>query len=198
MNLGGIELDIRWTQDDHPVIFHDPSLHRLHKEDSLISEMTFLQLRQKFPQILLLNEVLEEFSEHFHFMIEIKTQLNVRQEEILTKLLSPLKPIKDYHLLTLNPDFLSNLKSFPSETFILVSELNSKKDRDFVIHHQWGGYASHYLLMTSAQLKHLKSNGIQVGSGYINSLNVMRREEWRGLDWHFSNKPHKLINNLSS
>jgi len=197
MGVGGVELDVRWTRDDQPVVFHDPSLYRLYQNDSLICEMTFQQLRQNFPLIPLLSEVIQEFSNKFHFMLELKSPLSPQQEEILAGYLKSLKPVKDYHLLTLDPDILSNLTHFSTETFILVSEFNLKKHRDFVIQNNWGGFASHYLLLTSTQLKHFKSNGIQVGTGYIRSINIMRREELRGVDWHFTNHPRELINKLS-
>ena len=68
-----------------------------------------------------------------------------------------------------------------------VSEFNNSEYREYCLAQGWGGYGTHYVLMSEDQLKKLHENRQKVGVGYISSKNSLIREWNRGIDWVFSN-----------
>ena len=77
----GIELDIRWTKDLCPVVFHDPDLQRLYGLKIRISETTRSKLKKLFPQIPTLKEIVSRYGEKLHLMVEAKEELNVQTQK---------------------------------------------------------------------------------------------------------------------
>lgn len=191
----GIEFDVRWTKDLVPVVHHDAHCGRLFKRpDLLISKTNSQELRSEIPQIPLLTEVLENFAGQFHFMIELKENLDVQKENILNDLLKNLKPMEDYHLLSLSIDTLSSLSNFPQKSLVLVSEFHKKKHWQACLQKNWGGYATHYLLLSQTQILEAHAQNINVGVGYIASQNSLLREAHRHADWLFTNQAEHLLN----
>ena len=47
----GIEFDIRWTKDLHPIVFHDRNLNRLFGVNQEISQLNMAELETSFPLI---------------------------------------------------------------------------------------------------------------------------------------------------
>jgi glycerophosphoryl diester phosphodiesterase len=45
----GIELDVRWTRDQIPIVFHDPDTRRLYGEYNRIGHMTLDKLKKSSP-----------------------------------------------------------------------------------------------------------------------------------------------------
>lgn len=73
----GIELDVRLTKDDHPVVFHDDTLKRLCGRDRAIREMTWKELQQvQLPDgrgIPALDDVLQLVCGRVPLIVEIKS-----------------------------------------------------------------------------------------------------------------------------
>ncbi|MCB0357901.1 MAG: glycerophosphodiester phosphodiesterase [Bdellovibrionales bacterium] len=188
-----IELDVRWTLDGEPVVHHDEHCGRIfQRPDIVIAEVLFKNLRQQLPQIPLLAEVVKEVTPQVHLMIELKSFLNSHQETKLNEILKFLKPIENFHLLSLKSEHLTSLKNFDRKCFVGVSEFNDAKYFKLCCDQQWGGYATHYLLLSSSQIDTLHQQGLRAGVGYISSKNSWIRETNRQVDWLFSNHALRL------
>ena len=73
--IWGIELDIRWTEDLTPVVFHDQDLKRLFQSDIQVSKITWDNLKKKFPLIPSLSDVILRYGGKTHLMVEIKEEV---------------------------------------------------------------------------------------------------------------------------
>ena len=186
----GIELDIRWTRDRIPVVFHDPDLSRLYGRPETIATFTLNELQRLFPAIPSLADVVSRLGGKIHLMIEVKgeSRPDIRaQERSLEEVLQPLKPVQDYHLLTLDPELLQPYTWIPSQALVAVSEGWPGFSSRWVRRHRWGGLCGHYLLVGTAMMGHHHRKQQRVGTGFIASPNCLFRELNRGVDWVFSN-----------
>ena len=61
-----------------------------------------------------------------------------------------------------------------------------------------GGVAGHFILMTSKNIKKLKTLNKKIGVGYVSSKNRFKKESFRGIDWVFTNNTQKLISQIIS
>jgi glycerophosphoryl diester phosphodiesterase len=187
----GIEADIRWTADLVPVVHHDPDCTRLFGDPALLGSLTFTQLRDRFPLIPSLQELLLEFGGNTHLMLEIKSEHYPqpdRQKSILQAMLSPLCAGKDYHFLLLDPGLAQHVDFQPREVSILVAELNIKRLSNHSLQHGFGGLSGHYLLMNKTLLARHANAKQCIGTGFIHSRNALFRELNRGVEWIFSNR----------
>ena len=73
-DIYGVEFDIRWTKDLVPMVFHDPDLQRVFGSSERLANLTSTELRQRFPLIPNLSEVVQHLGQHKHLMIEIKEE----------------------------------------------------------------------------------------------------------------------------
>jgi glycerophosphoryl diester phosphodiesterase len=204
----GLELDLRWTSDDVPVIHHDRDCGRLFKKSVTIHRVTQKKLRESVEHIPTLEEFVNAFKGKAHFMIEIKkgrallgkggkfwTQKKI---DILAGHLSDLEPQRDYHLIGLKPKLLLDCKFVPREAMVAVAEWNMHSMSEFALKHGFGGVAGHYLLLTNAIIeRHLKA-GQKVGSGFPTSRSVLVRELNRGIEWIFTNHAPQIAEELRS
>ncbi|OFZ15937.1 MAG: hypothetical protein A2Z20_10790 [Bdellovibrionales bacterium RBG_16_40_8] len=194
--LWAIEFDVRFTQDNIPIISHDPDNGRLFGcPDIVFAQVDFLTLRKKLPQIISLQEVVAEFGRKIHFMIEIKDSLHHSPLRIksLQQILATLTPKKDYHLLSLDPDYLEALTFFaPKDAMMDVIWLDSKKimKKNNELNH--GAIAGHFLFFNKTQIKDLQEKNKLVGVGFLDSRNSFYREINRGVDFVFTDKPLRL------
>lgn len=192
----GVELDVHFTKDDIPVVSHDPDLKRILGSNLIIRENVWETLHAQATELPLLEEVLN--LKDLHFMIEIKNQPTVKQQKILSEVLNHLIPEKNYHLITLNPNFVFTAKNIPSEGWILIGEFNLQKLTDICIERNLGGVAGQYLLLNKKILKKLKAHNKKVGTAYVTSKNIFYRECGRQVDWVFTNSLKKLMLDLAS
>lgn len=191
----GIEMDIRWTRDRVPVVFHDPDLNRLYGRRETIAMFTLSELQRQWPAIPSLSEVVSRFGKRIHLMIEVKQQPlpGIRvQEEGLEAVLRPLEPVRDYHLLTLDPKALQPFTRIPPEAQVAVAESWPGSSSRWVLRHGWGGICGHYVLMGATMMRHHHLKHQRVGTGYIASRSCLFRELSRGVDWIFSNHAEML------
>ena len=192
----GIELDIRWTRDSEPVVFHDGDLLRLYGTGDPIQAFTMDGLKHEFPSIVHLSEIVSRLGERVHLMIEIKQQAwpgPGEQSRRLQQVLRPLSPVRDYHLLALQPRILLPFSRFPPETLVVVAEGWPAAHARWVLQNHWGGTCGHYLLMNRSILRKHHHIGRKIGTGYVRSRNCLFRELNRGVDWIFSNDAGHLI-----
>ena len=191
----GIEFDFRWTKDIQPVVIHDPDLKRLFDSKIKISETTLSDLKQNFPEIPSLKEVVARYGGKLHLMVEAKEEHNSqaeKQNKILKDIFDPLKPSKDYHILSLSSRILDSINFVENTSKIIVAIFNEHSQSKTSIIKKYAGIGGHYLLIKNLIVrKHLKL-GQKIGTGYPKSKNSLFREINRGVEWIFCNEPEKL------
>ena len=193
--IWGIEFDVRWTKDLHPVVIHDPDLKRVFGIDLSIGEATRDELNLRCPTVPSLAEVIEKYGKKLHFMIEIKAETYPdpdRQMDIIKECFSSLEPRVDYHLMSLTPHMLDLITFVPASTLIPIATLNMNLLSELALEKEYGGVAGHYLLLNNATLAKHRKMGQHVGTGYPASKNCLFREINRGVEWIFSNNAGEL------
>lgn len=186
----GVEFDIRWTRDLHPVVFHDSDCRRIFGDPAIIRELTRREIATRFPQIPSLADVIEKYGKALHLMIELKEDFIAadRQNQILCELFSGLSPTADFHLMSLCPEDFHSVTCVPSEALIPIAETNPRRLADMALQKKYGGVAGHYLLLREPVLKKMSKHCRGVGTGFINSINCFFREVNRGVTWLFSDR----------
>lgn len=191
----GIECDIRWSRDLVPLIHHDPGCERLFGADVRLSELDFAEIRQRFPLIPSLAELVAEFGGNTHLMLEIKEDPYPqpdRQKCILQDILAPLSAGRDYHFLLLDPALARHVDFLPREHCVLVAEMNMWRMSRHSLEQQFGGISGHFLLLNDQRKQRHLAAGQRVGTGFIASRNCLFRELNRGIEWIFSNDAVKV------
>jgi glycerophosphoryl diester phosphodiesterase len=191
-NIWAIEFDIRWTRDDVPVVHHDATTERVFGESFRISDMRFDQLRSEVAQIPSLQEVVQTMGGRRHLMIELKSPCSPQQRRILKQVLSPLEPVDQFHLMSLNLNHFNNLKLFPNRTFVSIARTNIRSIFRDTCERRLGGLTGHYLILTDRLKEACHEQGISVGTGFPDSENLFYREVNRGVDWIFSDHASHL------
>ena len=191
----GIECDIRWTADLVPVVHHDPDCQRLFGDPVRIDTLRYAQVRERFPLIPTLQQVISELAGNMHLMLEIKADPFPREQQqkaILQDLLSPLVPGKDYHFLLLEPALATHVDFVSREFCFLVAELNVAQLSRVSLEQGFGGLTGHFLLLNEHLKRRHAATGQTIGTGFISSRNALFRELNRGIEWIFSNDAVKI------
>jgi glycerophosphoryl diester phosphodiesterase len=191
----GIELDIRWTKDLMPVVFHDAGLKRVFGSDININQVTLTELNMHCRLIPALFEVIQKYGKKMHLMVEIKREIYPEpehQNNVLKALFRSLAPKEDFHFISLRPEMFKLIDFVPSSTFVPSARLNLKQLSDLALTNHYHGIAGHYVLITDALLKKHHLQKQCVGTGYIGSKNCLFRELNRGVEWIFTNHAVKL------
>jgi len=191
----GIEFDIRWTRDLHPVVYHDPDLRRFFKTGRRICDIPFSEIRANYPAIPSLFEVIERFGGRVHLMAEIKKESYPqaeRQSEILQSAFSALKPVQDYHFLSLDPEMFRFVPFAPASTCLPVAERNVIALSRLALRKGYGGILGHFYLIGTQRIAMHRKKGQLVGTGYISSRNCLCREINRGVAWIFTEQAEKI------
>lgn len=186
----GLEFDIRWTRDLKPMVFHDRDLMRIFKDPLEIRKTDRRTLRNRFPLIPTLEEVLERYGRRVHLMVELKAEHYPgprRQTEMLAGCFSGLEPIRDYHFLSLEPGMFSHVGFAPPSAYLPVAQLNFRAFSRLALARGYAGVAGHYLFIGNRMAARHKARGQHVGVGYPRSANSLFREVNRGVAWIFSN-----------
>jgi len=185
----GIELDIRWTRDLHPVVFHDESLQRLYGLPENIQELTLSDLKSSHVKIPTLQEVISRYAKKLHLMVELKKEIYpdpVYQSRVLSDLFAALEPAVDFHFLSLSPELFKMIAWLPPPAFLPIAELNVARFSGLSIRENYGGILGHYLLLRASVLKKHQTHHQKVGTGFVNSKRCLFRELNRGVHWFFS------------
>lgn len=199
--IWGLELDIRWTKDLRPIVFHDPDTQRLFHNKQRIDQMTCAELKESFSVIPTLEEVVQRYGRSLHLMVEIKAESYpdpVRQNRVLKDHLAQLQPGKDYHLISLTPRMFDFFDFAAPATLLPIAELNIRRFSDLAVRKKFGGLLGHYLFLTNRILKKHRAIGQKVGTGFVNSKNCLFRELNRQVEWIFSNNAVELQSILNA
>jgi len=191
----GLEFDIRWTKDLHPVVIHDPDLNRVFKVDLQVGDIELEALRAQCPKIPTLSEVLQNYGRKLHLMVEIKAETYpdpARQNQILQDCFAALKPRADYHLISLSPEMFELITFVPASTFMPIAMWNLSRFSSLALEREMAGLAGHYFLLNNSILSKHRNSGQNVGTGYPRSKNCLFREINRGVEWIFSNNAAQL------
>ena len=189
-DVWGVELDVRWTKDFVPVVFHDADLSRLFNRPEQIGRLSFNELRERVDVIPKLAEVVERFGGKLHLMIEIKHHDwpdPKRQSRALLETLAPLVPAEAYHLMVLDPAIMAHLDGFTTRCMIAIAYHWPDRYSRWVIENNWGGLATHYSVLRRSHIERHQSKGQRVGTAFPASRNCLFRELNRGVDFIFSN-----------
>ena len=190
LGIWGIEFDLRWTRDLHPVVHHDSDLSRIFGAARRIRDLTLDQLRADFPQVPTLAEVVARYGGRMHLMMEIKAEPYsdpATRNRILASIFADLRPRTDFHLLALAPETFHPITFVPPSAFLLIGETRLGQYSRIALEKGFAGVCGHYLFMTNARRRRHHRAGQGVGTGYPASKNVLLREIHRGVDWIFSN-----------
>lgn len=191
----GVELDVHLTRDREPVIHHDPHCGRLYgRPDLRIAEVDFATLRANVPQIPHLGEVVERYGGRMHLMLEIKESWRERPEvpEVVSHMLAPLEPERDFHLLSLIPDHLEGFRTIPAGAYVDVAWLNPGETiaRNLELGH--GAVSGSFVFLGPRRLQALREAGRKIGTGFVESPGALRREVARDVDWVFTDRILRL------
>ena len=186
----GLEFDIRWTRDLKPVVFHDSNLMRIFHDPQEIRKTDRQTLKNAFPLIPTLEEVLERYGRRAHLMVELKAEHYPEPEQqatLLADCFSGLEPAKDFHFLSLDAGMFRHVDFVPSAALLPVSQLNFQTFSRLALSRGYAGVAGHYCFIHNRMAARHKAGGQHVGVGYPCSRNSLFREINRGVTWIFSN-----------
>lgn len=133
----GFECDLRLSRDEIPVLWHNPTMQERAGNPKLIAEMTYLEIRTSYPEVLTLNEFLDiamlhkkgVFLETKHPFISIRSRKENRLEEIVVETLRDRKIRESISasILSFSWGAIEKLRQIDSEfsrTFLLSSRLS--------------------------------------------------------------------------
>lgn len=187
----GIEMDVRWTRDLVPVVFHDPDTLRLFNAANVIGQITIDDLKKTFPLIPTLSEVVDRYGGRSHLMMEIKDEPYPApsiQSRRMKRLLLHLDPGTDFHLMGLYPGSFGYFRFLPARTFLPIARVRFDRLSRMAAARRWAGVAGHYLLAGNSLLARHHGLGQGIGTGFADSRRCLFREVARGVDWIFSNR----------
>src|SRR5699024_6106088 len=95
-------------------------------------------------------------------------------------------------ILALNTALFAAVRELPGRCHLPVARLNSGAMLDYALTHACAGLAGHYSLLGQEHVAELQAAGQQVGTGFVDSRNILWREINRGVDWIFSNRAADL------
>ena len=197
----GIELDIRWTRDLQPIVFHDASFRRMFDSTSMVNSMTMAEIRSEYPLVPSLEEVILRYGKKLHLMVEIKKEAYPDpefQSQVMSNLFSQLESQKDFHFLSMAPGMFEFIGFVPPQTFLPIAQTNVHTLSEIAIEKGFGGITGHYLFITDRVRTRHQNMGQKVGTGHINSKNCLFREINRGVDWVFSDKAFNMQSIIST
>ncbi len=192
----GLELDIRWTRDLVPMVHHDANTRRVFGSDVEISKVDFSTLREAVPQVPTLDEFVSEFGGKVHLMIEMKAEAFPELEQqrtILQKALSELEPVKDYHLLALDPELFELFSVQPKQACLPVATLNIKSLSRISLARGYAGLSGHFVMLNNRLKREHEAAGQWLGTGFPASKNCLYRELNRGIEYIFTNDALALL-----
>lgn len=192
----GLEFDVRFTKDDVPVVHHDETLLRTFGRPLAIRSITYTTLQHEAPDVPTLEDVIREYSQSMHLMIELKgtrTDFTGPRLKRIAELTSKMKPEEQFHLMSLEPEMLEILADhvgFSRRSLVSIGTTNVQEISDLTLDRGYKGFTCHWATMTPTLLHRHHSVGQSCGVGFTESKPSLHREWARGLDWIFTNYAH--------
>ncbi len=186
-DIYAVEFDVRWSKDNKPIIHHDPTLSRIFKSEKLICDLSLKEIQAIAPSLPDLSQVIGLLGTQKHLFIEIKEPLTSQQKMILQDELKSLKPVIDFHIMSLKFDVLEGIDFYPSQSLVSIARFNIKEVFQKTLQSKWGGLTGHYCLLSKSMIKECHQAGVKVGTGFPKSSKVFYREVDREVDWIFTN-----------
>ncbi|MEY4497588.1 MAG: hypothetical protein RLZZ364_893 [Actinomycetota bacterium] len=124
----GFECDVRLTRDEVPVLWHNSSMLERAGSDSLIAELTYEQVKIRYPQILNLNQFLDiALSADKGVLIETKHPVisGNRIEEVVEEILTSRKVLNRIDV---------SVMSFSWNAIEKMHRINKKIPTTFLLH----------------------------------------------------------------
>jgi glycerophosphoryl diester phosphodiesterase len=90
--------------------------------------------------------------------------------------------------MALTPHTLLPFDFAPPATFAAIAYLWPYRLSRWVEKRAWGAFCAHYTMMGRRTISQHHSVGQCLGTGFIDSPNILFRELNRGVDWLFSNR----------
>lgn len=190
--VAALELDIRYTADDEPVVVHDTDLRRVFGLTDIVAQTSWPVLKRRVPRLPHLYDLLARYADRAHLMIELKTRGSDRAEQRLVELLEPLSPAEDFHLLSLDPALFDAVRAIDSASYLPVAKSNLAAIQRWALAHACAGVAGPYALLRARHIRDLQARRQFIGSGFITSSEVLFREIGRDVEWIFTNAPLRL------
>ena len=192
----GIEFDIRWTKCGRPIVHHDAHFQRLFGDSVRLKDLDFNELRRRIPAVPTLDEVVAAVGGRAHLMIEVKgraSKIGAREWASLKEALGGSEPVRDHHLMSLDPDVLRNCPIAPNEALLPIAEFNIGVMTRLSVRKGLGGVTGQYLMISDRLIRRLHDRTQRVGTGFVCSRSVLYRELNRGADWLFSDTAADLL-----
>ena len=125
----GFECDLRLTKDNQVVIWHDSNMLRMANHKAVVAHTDYSEMKEIYPDLMLLNELLEMASEHKK-ALALETKHPVPSgNEVENKIMELVKPCENLDIALLSFSWLAIEKVAKSETNIetvaLVNPLNA-------------------------------------------------------------------------
>jgi len=193
--IWGIELDIRWTKDLHPVVIHDPDCRRVFASALKVNAVNLDDLQSRIPDIPSLDQIIQRYGKKIHLMIEIKEQELVDtkyQQARLKALFSLLDPATDFHILALTADIFGMVDFLPGQALLPVAEYNVHLLSEMALAESYAGISGQYLLISKNTIRKHGRRNQKTGTGFVGSRNCFYRELNRGVEWIFTNHAIEL------
>lgn len=148
-----------------------------------------------------LEEAVSKYGKDLHLMIEIKKENYpdpVYQNKVLKDIFRGLRPIENFHLLSLNPEMFDRISFVSPEVCLPIATKNIRKFSRLALNRGYGGINGHYLLVNREMIFRHHQKNQKVGTGFVESVNCLFRELNRGVDWVFSNDAEKLQSKINA
>lgn len=191
----GIELDVRWTRDLIPMVFHDVSLLRLFGDPSRIGDLRWTELQARRPEIPDLHTFVRRYVDEFHLMVELKFEPwrdAALQNRRLCEALAPALAAKRCHVLSLKPEMFRSLPGLPAAQTLGVGRLNTAEISREALAAGRAGIATHYLGLRERHVQRHHAANQVVGCGFPASRAVLLWEIARGVDYIFTNNAVRM------
>jgi glycerophosphoryl diester phosphodiesterase len=114
----GFECDVRITKDNQLVLWHDADMQRISGDSAVIANSTFSEIKQLYPQAIILEELLELARDNKkELAIETKHPVPTGSavERKIVELLAQEKAVADIHIMSFSWLAIEKLRSFNPE-----------------------------------------------------------------------------------
>lgn len=187
----GLECDIRFSRDGTPMVFHDADLLRLYACHERLCDLSFHEIRKRFPQIPTLAELTRRYGRRLHLILEFKAEVRqapARQLASVTAALSGLQGSRDFHLMSLDIPTLEWLGQAYPHCRVTIARHNVAQMSAYGLSSGCAGITGHYALLDKRHNRPHLAAGQWIGLGFPQTRHQLRYALHQGARWIFSNQ----------